>query len=123
VSAVAADFCRMVRFAIEGRRDEARVLVQRHLASATFIDPEGLFHIAQILARIGDHDAAMETLDRSCEGGYCGLPALELDSWLDPLRARPDFRRLLERAEVQRRAALDAFIVAGGERLLGVTAH
>jgi eukaryotic-like serine/threonine-protein kinase len=122
-SSVAADFCRAVRYAIEGRRDEARVIAQRYLPLGTFIDPEGLFHFAQILARIGDHDAAMEILNRSCEGGYCGLPALELDCWFDPLRARPDFRRLLARAEVQRRAALDAFIVAGGERLLGVTAH
>ena len=118
-SSVAADFCRAVRFSIQGRNDEARAIAQGYLASPRFIDPEGLYHMGQILSRIGDHDAAVETLSRSVEG-YCGLPALALDSWLDPLRARPDFRRLLARAETQRRAAIDAFMVAGGERLLGV---
>ena len=118
-SSVAADFCRAVRFSIQGRNDEAQALAHGYLASPKFIDPEGLYHMAQVLSRTGDHDAAMDALRRSADG-YCGLPALASDVWLDPLRARPDFRRLLERAEAQRRAALDAFIVAGGERLLGV---
>lgn len=117
---VAADFCRAVRFALQGRSDDARAIVQGYLRSPTFIDPEGVFHLAQIATRLGDHDDAMAALSRSVEHGYCGLPALEVDPWLDPLRGRSDFRRLIDRAEMQRRAALDTFIVGGGERLLGV---
>jgi hypothetical protein len=37
-----------------------------------------------------------------------------------PLRGRSDFRHLIDRAEASRRAALDTFVGAGGERLLGV---
>jgi len=117
---VAADFCRAVRFALQQRSDEARAIVQHYAASPIFVDPEGVFHMAQISTRLGDHDEAIAGLSRSVEHGYCGLPALEVDPWLDPLRGRNDFRRLLDRAEIQRRAALDTFIVAGGERLLGV---
>lgn len=120
VSTVAADFCRAVRFALQRRSDDARAIVQAYLRSPTFIDPEGVFHLAQIATRLGDHDDAMAALSRSVEHGYCGLPALEVDPWLDPLRGRQDFRRLIDRAEMQRRAALDTFIVGGGERLLGV---
>jgi eukaryotic-like serine/threonine-protein kinase len=118
--AVAADFCRAARFALQRRTDEARAIVQRRLLSPRFIDPEGMFHLAQIATRLGDHDEAVASLSRSVEHGYCGLPALEVDPWLDPLRGRSDFRRLIERAENERRITLDTFIVAGGERLLGV---
>jgi hypothetical protein len=120
---VAIDFTRGVRFAIQGRRDEVQAIARRYLSSPVFIDSEGLFHMARILSRVGDLDTGIEALTRSGDGGYCGLPALLQDPWLDALRARSDFRRLLDRAEAQRRAALDAFIVAGGERLLGISAQ
>jgi tetratricopeptide (TPR) repeat protein len=122
-SNVAIDYLNGVRFAIQGRRDEAQALARRYLSLRVFIDSEGLFHMARLMSRVGDQDGAIEALTRSADAGYCGLPALVQDAWFDPVRTRPDFRRLLERAEVQRRAGLDAFIVAGGERLLGVTAH
>jgi hypothetical protein len=118
---VAADFCRAVRFAIQQRVEEGRAIVRHYQTLPTFIDPEGVFHMAQIVTRLGDHEDAMAALSRAVDGGYCGLPALEIDPWLDPVRGRHDFRRLLDRAEIQRRAALDTFIVAGGERLLGIS--
>ena len=120
---VVADFCRGVRFALQNRAEDARAIVSRYESSPAFIDPEGLFHMAQVLSRIGDHGAAIATLRRSIEGGYCGLPALLVDPWLDPLRGHSDFRALVDGAEGQRRAATDAFLIAGGERLLGVSIH
>jgi len=122
-SSVAVDFLHALRFTIQGRCEEARAIARRYLDSPIFIDSEGQFHMARILSRAGDQETAIEALTRSSAAGYCGLPSLMQDVWFDPLRARPDFRRLIERAEVQRRAGLDAFIVAGGERLLGISAQ
>jgi eukaryotic-like serine/threonine-protein kinase len=116
----AADFARTVRLALQQRHEEARVILRRYAVLPTFLDPEGWFHISQVAARIGDHDDAMAGLSKAVDGGYCGLPALEVDPWLDPLRGRSDFRHLIDRAAASRRAALDTFVDAGGERLLGV---
>jgi eukaryotic-like serine/threonine-protein kinase len=117
-----ADFAGVMRLVLLGRGDEARPTVERYLGLPTFVDPEGLFHVARILARLGDVDRALHTLARTIDGGYCGLPALLTDRWLDSLRGRSEFRALLDRAAADRRAALDAFVVAGGERVLGVMA-
>jgi hypothetical protein len=97
-----------------------RPMVLEMLALPTFIDPEAHFHGARLLARIGDEEQALRVLRRAIDGGYCGMPAVLTDRWLDPLRTRAEFRALLDRAAADRRAALDAFIVAGGERVLGV---
>jgi hypothetical protein len=39
---------------------------------------------------------------------------------LDPLRATPDFRHIVRRAEERQREALDAFRAADGPHLLGL---
>jgi len=44
------------------------------------------------------------------------------DPWLKPLRGSEEFRSILRRAEQRERQARAAFIEAGGERVLGVTA-
>jgi TolB-like protein/tetratricopeptide (TPR) repeat protein len=118
---VERDFCRAVRVVIEGDNAEGCAIIQRYLASPTFIDPEGLFHGGQILARGGDHDLAMHALERAAASGYSGLPLLVVDPWVDALRGRSDFRALLDNAEERRRQAAAAFVDAGGERLLGVS--
>ena len=41
------------------------------------------------------------------------------DPWLDPLRTEREFRKILGLAEAQCRDATDAFVAAGGERILG----
>ena len=92
------------------------------LGSPTFTDPEALFHSAVNLARIGRHDRATEVFARTVDRGYAGLPALDRLRRLDPLRTRADFRAVAERADEQRRAAEDAFVLSGGERVLGVAA-
>ena len=40
-------------------------------------------------------------------------------SWIDGLRHRLEFRALLAEAEDRYRSAVDAFVRAGGDRLLG----
>jgi eukaryotic-like serine/threonine-protein kinase len=118
-----ADFCRVMRFTLQQNVEEARALVASFTSSRTFTDPEGLFHTARVCARIGDLDESLRHLARVSDGGFCGLPALTRDPWLDALRGRPEFRSILDRAEVSLRAAAAAFKTAGGERVLGVPAR
>jgi tetratricopeptide (TPR) repeat protein len=117
-----ADFAAICRLVCEARHDEAYARLARLLAQPTFVDPEALFHSAVGLARMGRHEQATATLARAVERGYCALPALHQLAAFDPLRASVGFRTSVERAEEQRRAAIDAFILAGGDRVLGVSA-
>ena len=52
-------------------------------------------------------------------GGFHAHSTFVRDPWLDPLRGLPAFSALLLRAEEGRRQSLEAFLAAGGERLLG----
>jgi tetratricopeptide (TPR) repeat protein len=118
-----ADFCRLMRFALQQNAEEARLLATHFTSSLTFVDPEGIFHGARVYARIGDVDDAIRLLERVSDNGFCGLPAMTRDPWLDTLRGRGDFRAILDRADASLRAAAAAFRSAGGERVLGVPAR
>jgi hypothetical protein len=59
-------------------------------------------------------------LERSIEAGFYPVSALASYPNLDPLRATPDFRHIVRRAEERHRQALDAFRAAGGPQLLGL---
>ena len=43
------------------------------------------------------------------------------DPWLDPIRARPEFRDYLSRSAARYGEAVKAFLEAGGDRVLGVS--
>jgi len=117
-----AEFAAIGRLVCEERYDEVEPRLMRLLATPNFADPEGFFHTSLSLVRIGRHEQGMATLARTVDRGFCALPALNDLAWLDPLRTRDDFRAVVRRAEEQRRAAIDAFIVAGGEHVVGVAA-
>jgi eukaryotic-like serine/threonine-protein kinase len=103
----------------ERRYDDTIASVHR-LVEGGFRDPEGLYHWAAALALAGDLDGALALLERSLEGGFFAVSALLRDPWLDSLRALPDFRHLVHRAEERQRESLDAFRAAEGPRVLGV---
>ena len=72
------------------------------------------------MAAIGENELALTQFKRSLDGGYVMYRALvREDPFLDPVRATPEFQELVERAESRYRESLDAFVDAGGERLLG----
>ena len=105
--------------AFESRWEDVIRHVQTVLESG-FSDPEGFFHWAGALAMAGDRDGALELLERSVEAGFYPASALVSYPNLDPLRAMPDFRHIVWRAEERQREALDAFRAADGPRLLGL---
>ena len=105
--------------AFESRWEEV-LRYTRILAESPFTDPEGFFHWAGALAMAGDRDGALELLERSIEAGFYPASALASYPNLDPLRATPDFRHIVRRAEERHREALGAFRAADGPQLLGL---
>lgn len=102
----------------EGKWTEALDSV-RVLAGGSMRDPCGRYYAARSLAYLGDQEMALECLKRSVSGGFFCFPWLTRDSWIDGLRHRLEFRALLAEAEDRYRSAVDAFVRAGGDRLLG----
>src|SRR5438093_11873975 len=56
------------------------------------------------------------------EGFFC-FSVMARDPWLDSLRTEPEFTRILRTAETRHRQAAAAFVSAGGESVLGVSAR
>jgi serine/threonine protein kinase len=104
------------RLVLEGRRDEAVAAI--HVAASGFDDPEGLFYLARQAALAGGGDEAIALLERAATAGFCCYPLLASDAWLNPLRDRSDFERVLTRVHVEHTLAIDAFAAADGARIL-----
>jgi eukaryotic-like serine/threonine-protein kinase len=109
------------RMLLEGNHGESHAAILR-VTSSGFHDPEAFLYLARQLAYLGDHDAALALLERAIDGGFACLSAIERDPWLDPLRTRTAFTRLLRRVEKIHRSAEAAFIKLHGPQFLGLTA-
>jgi TolB-like protein len=103
----------------EGNLDE--VVRRIHSLMATdFPDPEGFYHWGCALAQAGDHEAALELLERCVNAGCAPLSALMREPRLDPLRSASDFRQIVQRARELHDKALETFRAGDGPRLLGM---
>jgi hypothetical protein len=72
------------------------------------------------LAHLNQIDAALELFERVVGGGIFCYPAMSNDPWLDPIRERPEFMKLLETAEQQHQVAEKEFARLEGDRILGI---
>jgi hypothetical protein len=103
----------------EGNRAEALESFQTLFAGTSMRDPCGWYYAARSLAYVGQQEPALVCLQRSVSGGFFCFPWLTRDPWIDSVRHRPEFRTVLADAETRHRHAADAFLRAGGDRLLG----
>jgi eukaryotic-like serine/threonine-protein kinase len=87
--------------------------------TAWFPDPEGHFYHLLMLAYVGDWDRAVEMLADVVDRGFFPYDTFTRHAWLDPMRDRPDFIAILQKAERRHSEARREFIRAGGEALLG----
>jgi tetratricopeptide (TPR) repeat protein len=113
------DFMIAARTMIQGDAEGSIAAVSRIVQSA-FSDPEGLFYLTRHLAHLNQVDAALELFERVVEGGICCYPAMSSDPWLDPIRERQDFVRLLDRAEQQHQVATKQYKRMEANRILGI---
>jgi len=85
-------------------------------------DPCAAYYAARFVARLGDRERAIPLLRQTLDDGFCGYTFMMHDPWLDPVRGDPQFQDLLRRELEVRRQAQMAYLEAGGDRLLGVSA-
>jgi eukaryotic-like serine/threonine-protein kinase len=103
---------------LEDRSDDGRAVADQILAKWRLRDPCATYYLGRTLAAIA-HPNALEVCNRAVEGGYHCLSFLTRDPWLDSLRGSSGFNRIVQLAEAGYRDAADAFVAAGGEKLLG----
>jgi hypothetical protein len=113
-------YLRTMRAAIEGDATTARRGFAAFRQSG-FRDPEGLFYLATMSARVGDVDEALELLEQVIAGGFTCPPPLRRHPWLEPLRTRPEFAALLADAEAACARARETYVEAEGPAILGVS--
>jgi tetratricopeptide (TPR) repeat protein len=111
-----------LRALLEGNREES-LEASQELMKATFRDPEGMYYLARQLSYLGQETEALDMLGRAIENGFFCYPAMVRDPWLDALRARTEFTELLRKANALHRQAMVAFLEAGGDTLLGISAE
>jgi len=116
----ARDFMVAARTLLEGRVADSLAAIGR-ITAADFRDPEGLFYFVRHLAHLKQKDAAVQLLQRVVRGGFCCYPIMARDPWLDPIRDRPEFARLLRDARSRHRDALAAFDSVNGHVTLGMS--
>ena len=102
--------------AAQGQPGETVAAIDR--VATGFRDPEGLFYLTCLSARVGEVEGALALFERVVAGGFSCFPSFARDSWLDGLRGQAEFRRLLSVAEARHRESVVAFRDAGGERVL-----
>jgi len=69
---------------------------------------------------LNDVNPALDLLERVVTSGFFCFPAMARDPWLDSLRKKPAFTKLLQRVEARHQEALTAFERLGGDRALGI---
>ncbi len=105
---------------IEGNREESIALGKRVAAQAT--DGESFVYMARMLSALGEGGEAVLLLEKALDHGFNPYRMLQRsDSSLDAARSHAHFPPLLARARQTYLIARQAFVDAGGERLLGVT--
>jgi len=114
------EFVVVARTLLDGHAAESIAAVGRIVAS-DFRDPEGLFYLSRHLAHLNEVNPALGLLERVVASGYFCFPTLARDPWLDSLREKPAFTRLLRRAETLHQEALGAFERLGGRSVFNAS--
>ena len=112
------EFAFTARTLLEGNTAEGVAAIGR-IVSSDFRDPEGLFYLSRQLAHLNEVAPALHLLERVVASGYFCFPTMSRDPWLDPLRKKPAFAKLLRSAEAGHQEALVAFERLGGRNVFG----
>jgi len=112
------DFIVAARTLLEGQIAESIAAVNR-VASSGFGDPEGLFYLSRHMAHLKEAGPALDLFERVVAGGFVCFPIMARDPWLDPIRKKPAFAKLLRQAETRHQEAGAIFDRLDGNRMLG----
>jgi TolB-like protein/tetratricopeptide (TPR) repeat protein len=89
------------------------------IRTSSFHDPEGIYVLARQLSKAGELDRALEVLRSVVEKNYLCHEAVMTDPWYAPLRERA--APILAISREKSAIAMEKFVAAGGNELLGVT--
>ena len=67
-------------------------------------DAEPLYYQACDYALLGDKDGCLRSLQKAVDGGYFNYPFMLTDSFLDSMRGKPKFEKILEEAKEKHEA-------------------
>lgn len=100
------------RAMFEGNRDESLLAAEQCIQR--YLDPEGMFYMGMILARVGESNRALQVLDKSIDRGFFSPRLLLGNPWLAEMRSIPEFKGLIKRAQQRSDEANKAWYSAGG---------
>jgi DNA-binding winged helix-turn-helix (wHTH) protein/tetratricopeptide (TPR) repeat protein len=109
---------RALRLLLEGDRANSLACVDV-LLRTTPSDPEARYFYARYLARLGETDRANDVLASAVFGGFCASRVMAWDPWLDTLRSTASFRAVQTQADARYAVAVEHYMRAGGEEILG----
>jgi hypothetical protein len=99
---------------ISGDAVAGTAAVDRLVSLPAFSDPEGLYYWAHSCMGFGDHERALELLEKAVDLGMHCVRGLEVTPALEPVRATTRFRAVVDRARAAQTAAEKAFADAQG---------
>jgi len=87
-------------YALAGKVDRARDLLRQleERARETYVSP---YHLAYVYTGLGEHDRAMDLLERAYEERAGAVYGIKGGFLFAPLRRHPRFRALLEKMNLQ----------------------
>jgi DNA-binding winged helix-turn-helix (wHTH) protein/TolB-like protein len=85
------------RAMFEDKREESLMAAEQCIQH--YLDPEGVFYMGLIMARLGESARALTVLSECMSRGFCSPIVLQSNGWFDPLRQSGEFKRLLEEAK------------------------
>jgi serine/threonine protein kinase len=117
---VIRELMRVHRLVLEEKEEESYAVVQTFFHK--HFDPEGLYFVARILARLRRVDECLDLLERIIEQGFYCSSVMMRDPWLDPVRGRSRFAEVVRSADLRTREAQAEFQRLDGGRLLALNA-
>jgi hypothetical protein len=102
---------------LEGNCRESLVAAEKCVQH--YLDPEGVFYMVLIMARLGKTERALTVLSESMDRGFSSVHVLQHNPWFDGSRSTPKFVKLVERAKASFFEADKGYRAAGGPQVLG----
>jgi hypothetical protein len=84
-----------------------------------YLDPEGVFYMGLIMARLGETERALTVLSESMNRGFSSFHVLLRNPWFDGLRSNAQFDELIKLAETRFFEADQVYRSPGGPQVLG----
>jgi len=105
------------RAMLEGNRAESLAAAEQCIQH--YLDPEGVFYMGLIMARLGESKRALSVLNECMDQGFTSVHVMRRNPWFDGLRSTAQFNDLIKSAEARFVEADEVYRSAGGPQVLG----